>query len=551
MKNIRKQAILITLTIIFALIICGTVSATSYTDIYVSPTGNDSYDGGDPLHPAQTIKHALGVTKDKGSTIHLANGIYSGTGNTRINLLKNMTIKGQSQTGTIINGTNTNWIFYISNDITVTIQNLTLTKGTSNAGGAIRNGGTLKVTDTTFNGNTATLYGGAIYNTDTSTVTGCTFTGNNAPKGGAIFSQDTLTVTSSTFTGNTATNYGGAIYNTNNLTVKCSTFTNNDATGNYPANGGAIYNEKIMTVAGSTFTKNNADYGGAIYNYGGTSTTPVTISSSTFTGNAATHLGGAIYNTVGTVNVYFSRIVGNSASQGRGIYDDGGNADAPFNWWGDNNGPAGKVQGLTVIKWLILTINAASSSVQTNKNSKIIADLRYDNSGTIHTDRYIPNEIVVKFTTTRGTIIPQSLTVNGIAQSTLKAGLTTGIASVLAKLDNQTISKSVNIIDTIAPKVISTYPKKNAKKVSKTKTIIIKFSEKIKKSTKWSKIYVKNKYGKVKITKKWVSGNKIYIKTKKRISKKYYTVYIPVSAVKDYTGNKLTKKYTFKFKTRK
>ena len=296
-----------------------------------------------------------------------------------------MTIKGQSQTGTIINGTD-NWIFYISEDATITIHNLTLTKGASNAGGAIRNGGTLNTAAVTFNGNTATMLGGAIYNTGTSTVSSCTFTGNNAPEGGAIFSQGTLTVTDSAFTGNTATNYGGAINNANTLTVTGSIFTNNDATGNYPSEGGAIYNDKIMTLSNSKFTNNNADYGGAVYNRGGTSNTPVTISSSTFTGNDATHLGGAIYNTVGTVNVYFNRIVGNSASQGSGIYNDGGNAEAPLNWWGDNNGPAGKIQGLSVIKWLIITINTVPISVQTNKTSKITADLRYDNSGTIHTE---------------------------------------------------------------------------------------------------------------------------------------------------------------------
>jgi len=547
-EKIRRQAIIIIFTITFALFICEAVSATSYTDIYVSPTGNDSYDGGSPLHPAQTIRHALEVTKDNGSTVHLANGVYSGIGNTRINLLKNMTIKGQSQTGTIINGT-TNWIFYISEDANITIQNLTLTEGASNAGGAIRNGGTLNVAAITFNGNTATMLGGAIYNTGTSTVTNCTFTSNNAPEGGAIYSQGTFTVIGSNFTGNTATNYGGAIYNANTLTVTGSTFINNNATSNYPSKGGAIYNEKIMTVSGSRFTNNNADYGGAVYNHGGTSTTTVTISSSAFIGNAANHLGGAIYNTVGTVNVYFNRIVGNSASQGSGIYNDGGNADAPLNWWGNNNGPAGKIQGLTVIKWLVITINTVPISVQTNKTSKITADLRYDNSGTIHTEGHIPNGIAVKFTTTRGTIGSQSIIVNGIAQSTLKAGLTTGIASISAKLDNQTIIKSVSIIDTIAPKVTSTYPKKNTEKVSRTKVIIIKFSKKIKKSSKWPKIYIKNRYGKVKITKIWISGDKIYIKTKKRLSNKYYAVYIPEGSVKDYAGNNLAKKYTYHFRT--
>ena len=540
--------VLVSLAVIFSYGM-DNVSATSYTDIYVSPTGDDINDGGDPLHPAQTIKHALGVTKNNGSTIHLADGIYSGTDNTNITISKSMTIKGQSQTSTIINGTDTNWIFYIPSGINVTIINLKLTNGAgNNAGGAIyNNGGTLTVTNSTFNSNKAN-WGGAIYSTTNLAITSSTFTDNhaNTDNGGAIFSEGNLTVTSSTFTGNTAYNgYGGAIDSISNLTVTCSTFTNN-----YASIGGAIYSDgNTLNITSSTFTNNHASgiysYGGAIYNSGGTQSSPSTISNSTFTGNTAPY-GGAISN-IGTLNVYFNRIVGNTASQGSDIYNDGGIVNAPFNWWGDNNGPTGKIEGLSVSKWLILTM-ITSISAQINSDSKVTADLRYDNTGILHTEGYIPNGIPVSFTTSLGTISSPSYISNGIAQSTLKSNLL-GSAGVSAKLDNQTIQTSVKIVDTIPPKVTSTYPKKGAKGISRTSTIKIKFSEKIKKSINWSKIYIKNKYGKVKITKKWISGNYLYIKTKKRISKKYYTVYIPVSAIKDYTGNNLIKHYTFKFKT--
>ncbi|MGB9978606.1 Ig-like domain-containing protein [Methanobacterium sp.] len=108
------------------------------------------------------------------------------------------------------------------------------------------------------------------------------------------------------------------------------------------------------------------------------------------------------------------------------------------------------------------------------------------------------------------------------------------------------------IIDKTAPKITSTYPKNGATGISRTSTIKIKFSEKIKASTYWSKIYVKNKYGsKVSISKS-ITGNYLYIKTThKRSSYSYYTVYIPYKAVKDYAGNKLAKSYTFKFRTQK
>jgi hypothetical protein len=61
---------------------------------------------------------------------------------------------------------------------------------------------------------------------------------------------------------------------------------------------------------------------------------------------------------------------------------------------------------------------------------------------------------------------------------------------------------------------------------------------------------VKNKYGHAVSISKSISGNTLYIKTTyKRASYSYYTVYIPVSAVKDYAGNKLAARYTFRFKT--
>ena len=537
------------LTAIFVLVICGAASATSYTDLYVSPTGNDSYSGNDSLHPAQTIGHALTYVND-GSTVHLANGIYSGTGNTNLTINKNMAIKGQSQTGTIINGTGTNWIFQITSGINVTIVNLTLTNGTwTNAGGAIHSNGNLNVKNVTFTDNTAND-GGAIENYNGNlTVTGSTFTGNTANyNGGAIHNDHSnLTVTNCIFTNNNASsafNGGGAIHSDfSNCTITGSTFTNNSATHS----GGAIINNDggNLTITNSNFTGNKATYGGAIITNGA-----LTVTSSTFTGNNATDLGGAIYSE-GISNVHFNRIVGNNASQGSDVYLGIGTIDAKYNWWGSNNGPdTTKIHGtVDSSRWLILTLNI-TSPVQTNSNSKITADLRYDNTGVLHTEAYLPNGILVSFTTNLGTIGSQSTTVNGIAKTTLKSS-ELGSANILTKLDNQTLNKSIKIVDIIPPKVTSTYPKKNSKNVSRTKKITIKFSEKIKKSSKWSKVYVKNKYGKkVKISKS-ISGKYLYIKTAKKSSQSYYTVYIPASAVKDYAGNKLAKKYTYKFKTKK
>ena len=64
----------------------------------------------------------------------------------------------------------------------------------------------------------------------------------------------TLNVTNSTLNNNTATNYGGAICIINgSLTVTNSTLNNN--TANY---GGAIWNEGLLTVTNSTLNNNTA-----------------------------------------------------------------------------------------------------------------------------------------------------------------------------------------------------------------------------------------------------------------------------------------------------
>ena len=327
--------------------------------IYVSTTGNDTTGDGSQNNPYRTISQAILMVSPNG-TINIANGQYTGTSNTKITMNKNMTIQGQSETGTIINGTGTNWIFNIQTGTNVVINNLTLTNAiNTNYGGAIYNDGGLTIENSTFTGNSAPHgLGGAIYNYDGAlTVDNSTFTNNNASEGagGAIYNFDgALTVDNNTFTGNAANvGYGGAIYNdigstltgtndifTNNtatygggaicndggLTVDNSTFTGNSAPY---GNGGAINNEGggILTETNDTFNNNTATYGGAIYNDGA-----LTVDNSTFTGNSALDdgtiliiaSGGAIYNDIGsTLTEANDTFTNNIANLGGAIFDEG------------------------------------------------------------------------------------------------------------------------------------------------------------------------------------------------------------------------------------
>jgi predicted outer membrane repeat protein len=266
--------------------------------------------------------------------------------------------------------------------------NHALGTGGGDGGGAIWNDGSVTVGgSSSFSGNTAALFGGAIANFGTATVTQTAFTstattpGNSAGTGGAIanWSGASLSVGAGTnFTGNTATAYGGGIYNNGTLgaggasfsnntapdggaiinyfdaTVSGCTFTSNHSTGtghNYDG-GGAIWNDWSLTVQSNCnfFTNTAAADGGAINNFTFGSPATATVSQSAFDSNSAGSSGGAIMNWSGTsltVNAG-TTFTGNHANFGGAILtggtlsatgatfasnhaDDGGSGGAVFN----------------------------------------------------------------------------------------------------------------------------------------------------------------------------------------------------------------------------
>ncbi|MGF7119213.1 chitobiase/beta-hexosaminidase C-terminal domain-containing protein [Methanobacterium oryzae] len=107
-------------------------------------------------------------------------------------------------------------------------------------------------------------------------------------------------------------------------------------------------------------------------------------------------------------------------------------------------------------------------------------------------------------------------------------------------------------IDKVRPIITSVSIKNGATGVSRTSTIVIKFSKNIKTSFNWNKFYVKNlKTGKLIPISRIISGNTLYIKTSARTANTWYQVYIPGYSVKDSAGNNLAKGYWFKFQTGK
>ena len=242
--------IILLLTVIFAVLsLTDDVSASSSV-IYVNgSSGNDNNDGSTWLLAKKSIKNAT-KTVTNGGTVNIANGLYTGVNNTKITIDKDMIIKGQSKSGTIINGTDNAWIFKIPKGKNVVIQNLTLANGYRFVTERDENSDEIYDSD-----------GGAIINKGTLTVEDSNFIGNTASDGGAIFNWGTLTVIGSTFTGNTAEICGGAISVLGYSTIIDSIFIDNTAWW-----GGAIYKESDLTLKKCIFKNNSALSGGAILN---------------------------------------------------------------------------------------------------------------------------------------------------------------------------------------------------------------------------------------------------------------------------------------------
>ncbi|MGJ8716516.1 MAG: choice-of-anchor Q domain-containing protein [Maribacter stanieri] len=163
--------------------------------------------------------------------------------------------------------------------------------------------------------------GGGLYNQNSSpTLTNCSFEGNSAStRGGAIYNDEfgSLTLINCSFQGNFSGFTGGAIDNDYLTTV---TLTNCSFEGNTASHaGGGIHSYySILTLTNCSFEGNSANRdGGAIYN---DNTSPEIINNS-FLGNSAVEDGGAIANDNALSVIINCSFQGNSANRGGAIYN--------------------------------------------------------------------------------------------------------------------------------------------------------------------------------------------------------------------------------------
>ncbi len=300
-------------------------------------------------------------------TISVGAGTYNlgnvGTSELQVgkNAGANITITGAGAASTIIHQTIASQRvfdldFNVNGNVTVNISGVTISGGTGTAfgGGGILAGGP----------------------GDNTTLDHVVITGNTAPgqQGGGIGygGGGNLTITNSDITNNSSDFGGGVAFNqtTNagNLTITNSIISGNTAANASGASGGglAVTGNNTVTINSSTFANNTLSGGSAVSQHGG-----------------------AIDLEAGTLNMSFSRIVGNSAGNGRGLYVVGGGAiaNATNNWWGCNGGPGatgcGDTQGSGAIHtspYLKLTLTADATQINPNAGTGVHASTTINSS---------------------------------------------------------------------------------------------------------------------------------------------------------------------------
>ncbi len=225
-----------------------------------------------------------------------------------------------------LSGNNATRLFVVNGGVLLTLNNITLTAGSSAGSSDVRGGlidGTgaqIVVNSSRLTSSTATDQGGAIYcyvgTGGTLEVNNSVISGSSAARGGGIYNDGcAMTVTNSLFSGNSAvgagSKLGGGIFTDGPLAVTNTTFTNNSG-----FDGGGLYigSNAVATLSQVALLDNSANYGAGLENTG-----TVTITDSLIGANAAVNDGGGLWNLNGQVVMRRTTVRDNSAGQGGGI----------------------------------------------------------------------------------------------------------------------------------------------------------------------------------------------------------------------------------------
>src|SRR6266853_1981477 len=251
-----------------------------------------------------------------------------------LDITGDLTLTGAGTASTIIDGGGVDRVLDIDPSgagVSVTIANLTVRDGNAagEAGGGIRNRGTLSLNNVTLSANSSGINGGGLLNLGTLTLTNTTVSGNTAgTDGGGIYNGGggTLTITASTLSGNSASRAGGNGGGIFNASAATATLTNVTVSGNSAnSGGGGVFNSGgTGTLVNVTLGDNAATAGGGISNIAGTTTLTNTLIAGSTGGNLSNRdpLLGVLANNGGATQT-------RALSAGSPAIDAGSNATCP------------------------------------------------------------------------------------------------------------------------------------------------------------------------------------------------------------------------------
>ena len=433
-------------------------------------------------------------------------------------------------------------------------------------------GGNLTILNSNFTNNIG-LFSGAISNSAKTIIKDSNFR-NNTGTYGAILNQGTINITRSSFTENKGTGHG-TISNYGTLYIRSSILMDNRDYAIFTNNtnkGSSLLDVSSTIFINNTLYSNGTSNNKADGNYWGNDT-PILTQLSNF-----------------PINNYYRFSLGNNINTNRNT-----NVDIILTLRLNTTNNA-DWEGLSIIigDTIFTTTPSGASINKINYNSAVFKSSntgKYLITGTSNKKNYRLWVNVAKTTPTISISAPSNVIYGN--QFTIKITLkdkntplnkqkiyikykkhtysgitnTKGIASIkMPKLkpgtykftiqyngntNYYTVSKKTNNIKINPLKITNTKPYNGQKGYSQTRTFVITFNQKIKKSSKYNKIYIRNLNTRLYVTfTKKIIGNKLYIKMKaKRYKKHYYRIYIPRYSITNKYGKTISKTRTIKFRT--
>ena len=372
----RKQICLnICLFIVFFSLLSAVAASDSLDNITLS-AANDDLNTISVTNNENTLKESIGTFKDLNNLVNdstsnvVLEGNYSYSVSDNlidgITIDKSITIDGKGNT---LDANKIASIFNIAPNSYVILKNINFINAYGKNGAAINldSSSTLEIVNCNFINNTATSSGGAIYVNGTSTdptlkISDSTFEGNNASNGGAIYMAGDFkavsTIENSTFRNNFAGDGGAAYIDADNVVVRNVIFEGNIvgddgaaifwqgndgiisnitcsdnkgiSRGNSSTRGGTIcLTGNNVSISKSKFTKSSAyeqQYdddskvdGGALFVTGNN----VNITDTEFSFCNASNNGGAVYIIGNYTQIINSNFINCGALDGAAIYVEG------------------------------------------------------------------------------------------------------------------------------------------------------------------------------------------------------------------------------------